>query len=94
YKLDVLDVGTPDWLLIFADMTSGHDSYGQGRYIDLPRVASQGPITVDLNRAYNPPSGFTSYTTAILAPRDNRLDFAVTAGEKRYGGKPQPQPAQ
>lgn len=94
YRLDVLDVGAPDWLLIFADMTSGHDSYGQGRYIDLPRVASQGPITVDLNRAYNPPSAFTSYTTAILAPRDNRLDFAVTAGEKRYGGKPQPQPAQ
>lgn len=91
YKLDVLDVGNPDWLLIFADMTSGHDSYGQGRYIDLPRVASQGPIAVDLNRAYNPPSAFTSYTTAILAPRDNRVDFAVTAGEKRYGGKPQPQ---
>lgn len=90
YKLDVLDVGNPDWLLIFADMTSGHESYGQGRYIDLPRVASQGPIALDFNRAYNPPSGFTSYTTAILAPRDNRVDFAVTAGEKRYGGPPQP----
>lgn len=88
YKLDVLDVGGPDWLLIFADMTSGHDSYGQGRYIDLQRVASQGPITIDFNRAYNPPAAFTSFTTSILAPRDNRVDFAVTAGEKRYGGKP------
>ncbi len=94
YKLDVLDVGGPEWLLIFADMTSGHDSYGQGRYIDIARVASSGPVTIDFNRAYNPPAGFTSYTTAILAPRDNRLDFAVTAGEKRYGGKPGAQPAQ
>ncbi len=94
YKLDVLDVGGLDWLLIFADMTSGHDSYGQGRYIDLARVASSVPVTIDFNRAYNPPAGFTSHTTAILAPRDNRLDFAVTAGEKRYGGKPVAQPAQ
>ncbi len=94
YKLDVLDVGNPDWLLIFADLTSGHDSYGQGRYIDVPRVASQGPVSIDFNRAYNPPAGFTAYTTAILAPRDNRLDFAVDAGEKRYGGKPGAQPAQ
>jgi hypothetical protein len=88
YKLDVLDVGTPDWLLIFADLTSGHDSYGQGRYIDLARVAGQAPVTIDFNRAYNPPAAFTPNTTAILAPRDNRLDFAITAGEKRYGGKP------
>jgi uncharacterized protein len=94
YKLEVLDVGNPDWLLIFADMTSGHDSYGQGRYIDLPRVASQGTVSIDFNRAYNPPAGFTSYTTSILAPRDNRVDFAVTAGEKRYGGKPGAQTAQ
>jgi uncharacterized protein len=93
YKLDVLDVGGPDWLLIFADLTSGHDSYGQGRYIDLQRVASQGPIAIDFNRAYNPPAAFNSYTTAILAPRDNRVDFAVTAGEKRYGGKPGAQPS-
>jgi uncharacterized protein (DUF1684 family) len=39
---------------------------------------------VDFNKAYNPPCAFTDYSTCPLPPQENRLDFAVTAGEKDY----------
>jgi len=37
---------------------------------------------LDFNRAYNPPCVFTPFATCPLAPPENRLPFAVTAGEK------------
>lgn len=70
---------------IFADRTSGKETYGAARflYADLPK---EGKLTVDFNKAYNPPCAFTPYATCPLAPPENRLDLAVTAGEKKYAG--------
>jgi len=70
---------------IFADRTSGKQTYGGARflYANLPR---DGKVTVDFNKAYNPPCAFTPYATCPLAPPENRLDLAVTAGEKKYAG--------
>jgi uncharacterized protein (DUF1684 family) len=79
---------TPDakelWF-IFADRTSGKETYGAARflYADLPK---DGKVTVDFNKAYNPPCAFTPYATCPLAPAENRLDLRVTAGEKKYAG--------
>ncbi|HET8819757.1 MAG TPA: DUF1684 domain-containing protein, partial [Xanthomonadaceae bacterium] len=41
---------------------------------------------VDFNHAYNPPCAFTAFATCPLPPPENRLDLAITAGEKAYGG--------
>ena len=70
---------------IFADRTSGKETYGAARflYADLPK---DGKVTVDFNKAYNPPCAFTPYATCPLAPPENRLDLRVTAGEKKYAG--------
>ena len=70
---------------IFADRTSGKETYGAARflYADMPR---DGKIVIDFNKAYNPPCAFTPYATCPLAPPENRLDLAVTAGEKKYRG--------
>lgn len=79
---------TPDakevWF-IFADRTSGKETYGAARflYADLPK---DGKLVIDFNKAYNPPCAFTPYATCPLAPPENRLDLAVTAGEKKYSG--------
>lgn len=70
--------------LIFADATSGRETYGAARflYTDPPR---DGRIVLDFNRAYNPPCAFTPFATCPLAPPENRLPVRVTAGELKYG---------
>ena len=70
---------------IFADRTSGKETYGSGRflYADMPK---DGKVVIDFNKAYNPPCAFTPYATCPLAPPENRMDLAVTAGEKNYRG--------
>lgn len=72
---------------IFADRTSGRETYGLGRfmYADLPR---DGRVILDFNQAYNPPCAFNAYTTCPLPPQSNRIDAWIRAGEKRYAGKP------
>lgn len=82
----------PDGELFFviADRTSGKQTYGAARffYAALPAngVTRPGKVVLDFNRAYNPPCAFTPFATCPLAPPENRLDLAVTAGEKKYAG--------
>jgi uncharacterized protein len=77
--------GDEELFLIFADATSGRETYGAARflYAEMPR---EGKIVLDFNKAYNPPCAFTPYATCPLAPPENRLDLRVTAGELKYAG--------
>ena len=84
YRLEALDQGEDTLFLVFADRTSGHGSYGAGRFIDAPRPDAQGRLVIDFNQAYNPPCAFTPFATCPLPPPENRLDLAVSAGEKTY----------
>ncbi|MGH8113568.1 MAG: DUF1684 domain-containing protein [Rhodanobacteraceae bacterium] len=78
--------GDSQLFLIFADRTSGKETYGAARflYADMPK---DGKIVLDFNKAYNPPCAFTPYATCPLAPPENRLDLRVLAGEKKYREK-------
>ncbi len=78
--------GDRQLFLIFADRTSGKETYGAARflYADMPM---DGRIVLDFNKAYNPPCAFTPYATCPLAPPENRLDLRVTAGERKYRGE-------
>ena len=75
---------------VLADQTSGKQTYGAARflYAALPAggLAKPGKLVLDFNKAYNPPCAFTPFATCPLAPPENRLDIAVTAGEKKYAG--------
>ena len=71
---------------VFADRTNGRESYGAGRFIEPQGPDAQGRYVLDFNRAYNPPCAFTAFATCPLPPPSNRLDLAVTAGEKKYPG--------
>ena len=75
---------------VLADQTSGKQTYGAARflYAALPAggLAKPGKLVLDFNQAYNPPCAFTPFATCPLAPPENRLDIAVTAGEKKYAG--------
>lgn len=83
HRIEAVDEGDGQLFLIFADRTSGKETYGAGRFL-YAAPAVDGKTIVDFNKAYNPPCVFTPYATCPLAPPENRLDLAVTAGEKNY----------
>jgi hypothetical protein len=75
--------------ILFTDATSGKETYGAGRYLDLePPV--DGVYTIDFNRAYNPLCAYTSVYNCPIPPRENALPVAIRAGEKSYPGHAPP----
>lgn len=85
HRLDpVIEEGSKELFFIFADQTSGKETYGAGRFLYAP-MPKDGVVVVDFNRAYNPPCAFTKFATCPLPPPQNRLGVPVTAGEKNYG---------
>ncbi len=84
YSLDVVNSGNK-FFIVFADLTSGKETYGAGRFIYTSKPDSLGKVIIDFNKAYNPPCAFTKYATCPLPTKDNYLKIEVTAGEKNYG---------
>jgi uncharacterized protein (DUF1684 family) len=87
WRLDAL-LESPDdneLFLMFADATSGRETYGAGRYMYVP-LPQNGTVPLDFNKAYNPPCAFNEFATCPLPPRQNRLKVRVEAGEKAYRG--------
>ena len=72
-----------DLFLIFKDGTTGRDTYAAGRYLYAPVVGGE-TVTLDFNKAYNPPCAFTPYATCPLPPSGNTIAAAIEAGERGY----------
>lgn len=85
HEIWVLDGGPDEYFLIIADLTTGEDTYGGGRYMYVDKPGPDGKTIIDFNKAYNPPCVFTKYATCLLPPAQNRLELAIRAGEKMYG---------
>jgi uncharacterized protein len=73
--------------LPFLDATSGAATYGGGRYLyDTIKGADLGvgasSVVLDFNFAYNPSCAYDERWSCPLSPPENRLPFAVTAGER------------
>ncbi len=88
HTLAVLGPADPkdgDYLwLPFYDATSGEETYGGGRYLDL-ELAADGTVEVDFNFAYNPLCDYNPEKyNCTLPPAENRLPFSVRAGEKLF----------
>ncbi len=70
--------------LPFYDATSGTETYGGGRYLDL-EVDEAGEVELDFNFAYNPLCDYNHERyNCTLPPEDNRLACALPAGEKLF----------
>ena len=65
----------------FRDATSGGETYGGGRYLDLP-VAPLGRYALDFNRAYHPYCVYSDAYSCPLPPAENTMALAVRAGER------------
>lgn len=72
--------GDEQLFVMFADATSGRETYGGGRYLYVP-LPVNGKVVVDFNRAYNPPCVFSDFATCPLPPWQNRLALRIEAGE-------------
>ena len=69
--------------LPFTDLTSGVESYGGGRYIDL-EIPAGSEITIDFNRAYNPYCAYNHKYSCPIPPQENDLDLEIKAGVKNF----------
>ena len=83
FTLEAVDEGDHRLFLVYADRTSGHQSYPAGRFLYADYPDASGHTIVDFNKGYNPPCAFTAYSTSPLPPLGNRLDLAITAGEMK-----------
>lgn len=69
--------------LPFTDPTNGQQTYGGGRYLDLPVPAPEASeITLDFNAAYSPFCAYNHEYSCPKPPADNRLTVPVLAGEQ------------
>lgn len=85
HRLAATDGGGGKLFIVFKDTTAGHETYGAGRFLYLDKPNADNSVTIDFNKAINPPCAFTEYATCPLPPNENRLPIAITAGEKNYG---------
>ena len=67
-------------MFVIRDATSGRETYGASRFL-MGEDMTDSEITLDFNRAFTPPCGFTDHAICPLPPRQNILPFAITAGE-------------
>ncbi len=76
---------TPAGLFLpFRDATSAHETYGAGRYMDVPTFARDGDVWVslDFNLAYHPYCAYGDGWACPLPPAENWLPLPVRAGER------------
>lgn len=67
--------------LVYADATSGDDTYSVGRFLFVAPNAD-GSITLDFNRGILPPCAFSYAFNCPMPPRQNRFAVRIEAGEK------------
>lgn len=72
-----------NFFLAFADETSGRETYGGGRYLNV-RQDGKNSITIDFNLAYNPYCAYNPDYACPLPPKENLLTISIEAGEKNY----------
>lgn len=67
----------------FRDKTSGKETYGAGRYMDLEEQPND-MYNLDFNLAYNPSCAYNPNYSCPLPPVENWLSVEIKAGEKSY----------
>lgn len=89
YKVNVYQgtssQGEEYYSIWFTDKTTGGETYGVGRYIDFEiNPDSNYVYTVDFNLAYNPYCAYSARYSCAIPTKEDHLDLAVTAGEKKF----------
>ena len=72
--------------LPFTDNTSGNESYGGGRYMDVMTtdITEENTVFLNFNNTYNPYCAYNDKYSCPLTPRKNHLDLEIKAGIKAF----------
>ena len=84
HKIDAVDEGGDRLFLIIADQTSGDETYGGGRYVDVEIPGEGSTVLLDFNKAYNPYCAYNTRYSCVIPPEENRLEVRIEAGEKVF----------
>lgn len=69
--------------LPFTDLTTGGESYGGGRYIDL-EIPQGKTIVLDFNSSYNPYCAYDDRYSCPVPPAENFIEYEIKAGVKNW----------
>jgi uncharacterized protein (DUF1684 family) len=84
---DLRDEKYKDYLFLpFTDETSGNESYGGGRYMDVMTtdITEENIVFLNFNNTYNPYCAYNDKYSCPLTPRKNHLDLEIKAGIKAF----------
>jgi len=84
---DIRDEKYKDYLFLpFTDETSGVESYGGGRYMDvmISNQQENGTFLLNFNNTYNPYCAYNKKYSCPLTPRKNHLTIPIKAGVKDF----------
>lgn len=70
------------YYLLFRDLTTGEDTYENGRMLQIPKKGKE--LIIDFNYAYNPYSSYNNNWDCPITPEENILPVAIQAGEKKF----------
>ena len=86
YKVEPMleNPGDTELFLVFADRTSGKETYGAARFL-YAAAPKDGKLILDFNKAYNPPCAFTPFATCPPSPA-YRAGSAVSAAGRSICG--------
>lgn len=68
----------------FKDKTTGEQTNGNGRYITLSASQDSNTVELDLNKAFNPYSAYSSEYISVIPPEENGLEALLQTGERKY----------
>lgn len=69
--------------LPFTDETSGRETYGGGRFLDV-FIPESDTLYLDFNSAYNPYCAYNHKYSCPIPPEENDLEVKIPVGEKPY----------
>ena len=84
---DLRDKKYKDYLFLpFTDDTSGNESYGGGRYMDVMTtdITTNNTVVLNFNNTYNPYCAYNDKYSCPLTPRKNHIDIEIKAGIKVF----------
>lgn len=69
----------------FTDRTTGKETYGVGRYLDIELNEDKDFVyEIDFNRAYNPYCAYSALYTCPIPREEDFIDISIEAGEKYF----------
>jgi uncharacterized protein (DUF1684 family) len=66
----------------FRDATSGRETYGAGRYLEVEPPSMNGTVELDFNYAYNPYCAYNPDWACPIPPGENWMPVPIRAGER------------